>query len=255
MSRNKSARQRQILMELEQRPALRVGELARRLSVSSETIRRDLDDLTADGLIDRTYGGALRRLTTEPSLNERHALLVPEREAIARTATPLLAGARHLMMGSGATTVHIARRIAVEMRDITVITHSFGAATALSLNPTIEVIMVPGRYHPSEGALHGAETLHFLEGLRADWAILGASGLSDEGPSDALLDAGTVYSAMARRAARTMIVADASKFGLVFPSAWAKWETLDTLVADQAPSGPIAHAIEDAQVALRVANH
>lgn len=250
MSRNKSARQQKILRQLELRPSLRVSELAERLLVSAETIRRDLDDLTGEGLIDRTYGGAVRRLAAEPAVGERHGLLVAEREAIARVACPQLKDARYVMLGSGATTVHVARRIATEMRELTVITHSFGVATVLSLNPTIEVIMTPGRYHAGEGALHGAETLHFLNGLRADWAILGASGLSEQGPSDALLDAGTVYAAMLRRSTCGMIVADASKFDLEFPSAWAGWAAVEMLVTDQPPQARLATAVSDAGVTV-----
>lgn len=248
MSRNKSARQRKILLELSQSPSLRVNELARRLSVSSETIRRDLDALDEDGLIDRTYGGAIRRLSAEPALNERLGQLVPEREAIARAAIPHLAKARHIMLGSGATTVHLARRIAIEMKDITVVTHSFGVASALALNPTIEVVMVPGRYHASEGAQHGAEAIQFLGTLHSDCAVLGASGLSEEGPSDALLDAGSVYATMVQRAAHSVIVADASKFNLAFPSAWAPWSRLDLLVTNQQPDSSLSEAIADAGV-------
>lgn len=248
MSRNKSARQKQILVELAQSPSRRVNELARRLSVSAETIRRDLDELNEDGLIDRTYGGAIRRPSAEPALNERLGQLVPEREAIARATVPLLAKARHIMLGSGATTVHVARRIAVEMTDLTVITHSFGVASALALNPTIEVLMIPGRYHASEGAQHGSEAIQFLGTLRADWALLGASGLSEEGPSDALLDAGRVYATMVQRAARSVVVADASKFNQAFPSAWAPWRDLDLLVTDEEPGAALSQAIADAGV-------
>ena len=248
MSRNKTARQKQILGELSQSPSLRVSELARRMSVSSETIRRDLDELNADGLIDRTYGGAIRRPSGEPALNERLGHLVPEREAIARAVVPRLAAARHLMLGSGATTVHVARRSALEMKNLTVITHSFGVATALASNPTIEIVMVPGRYHASEGALHGAEALRFLYKLYADCAVLGASGLSEDGPSDALLDAGSVYAAMAERAARSVIVADASKFNSAFPSAWAPWNVLNMLVTNEKPNGTLAQTMAQAGV-------
>lgn len=111
--------------------------------MSTETVRRDLAELTKEGLISRTYGGAVRRSSLEPGLNERHALLVEERQAIARAAVADLAGARHLMIGSGATTVHVARRLAFEMNNLTVITHSFGVATVLSLNPTIRVMVTP----------------------------------------------------------------------------------------------------------------
>ena len=59
MKRAKSSRQSQILAELDSSPSLRVAELARRLDVSTETIRRDLDELTDQGLLNRTYGGGM----------------------------------------------------------------------------------------------------------------------------------------------------------------------------------------------------
>lgn len=253
MTDKKSARQRQILAALDQTPTLRVKELADHLGVSTETVRRDLDELTERGLIDRTYGGATVRRSLEPSVGERHQLFVPEREAIARKARPMLAGAAHILIGSGATTVHVARRIAVEMNNVTVITHAFGVATVLSLNPTISVLMAPGLYHAGEGAMHGAATMRFLETVRADWAVLGASGLDETGPSDALIEMGEVYAAMAARAERALLVADHSKFDQTFPSCWAKWPDLAHLICDEAPPPRLAAAIQRAGVQTHLA--
>lgn len=250
MSRNKDARQRRILIELERRPTLRVAELARSLAVSTETIRRDLDELTGRGLAARTYGGAVRRLADEPPVRERQMLKAAEREAIARAAAPLLAGARHMLIGSGATTTHVARRLATEARQLTVATHAFGVATALAANPGIEVLVCPGRYHVGEGAMHGAATLTFLEKMRVDWAVLGASGLLPEGPADAEIEAGEVYAAMVRRAARRMVVADGSKFGRAFPACWASWDEIDCLVTDAAPPRDLAAALRQAGVTV-----
>ncbi len=249
----KHERRRRILAELEQAPSLRVGALAALLTVSTETIRRDLEALRTEGALSRTYGGAVRSAPEEPGVNERHALFAPERQRIARAAAPLLAGARLIMIGSGATTTHVARRIAIEMTHVTVITHGFGVATVLSLNPTIEVIMAPGRYHPGEGALFGAQTLRFLEDFHADWAILGASGMTAEGPSDALIDMAEVYGAMARRARRRMVVADHSKQDALFPARYAAWPGIDALVSDRAPSGPLARALAAASVRVATA--
>ncbi len=248
----KDERRRRILTELGQSPSLRVGELAALLGVSTETIRRDLETLRGDGALSRTYGGAVRAPAVEPGVHERHALFSAERQRIARAAAPLLAGARLVLMGSGATTTHVARRIAVEMKHVTVVTHGFGVATVLSINPTIEVIMAPGRYNPGEGALHGAQTLRFLEDLHADWAILGASGLTAEGPSDALIEMAAVYGAMARRARRRMVVADHSKHGAQFPARYAPWAGIDALVTDRPPSGPLARALDAASVRVTV---
>lgn len=247
----KTERRRRILAELEQAPSLRVGDLAGRLGVSTETIRRDLETLRAEGVLSRTYGGAVRSGPDEPGLRVRHGLMVPERQRIARHAAPMLAGARLILIGSGATTTHVARRIAVEMTRVTVVTHAFGVATVLSLNPTIEVILAPGQYHPGEGALHGAQTLRFLEDLHADWAILGASGLTAEGPTDALLEMAEVYAAMTRRAQRRMVVADHSKHDALFPARYAAWPDIDALVTDRPPSGGLARALGAAGVQVR----
>jgi DeoR/GlpR family transcriptional regulator of sugar metabolism len=253
MRTSRTDRRRRILAELEQAPSLRVGDLAARLGVSTETIRRDLGRMTAEGLLSRTYGGAVRSPPVEPGVAERHALMAEERRRIARRAVETIAGARLILIGSGATTTHVARRIAVEMTGVTVVTHAFGVATVLSLNPTIEVIMAPGRYHAGEGAMHGAATLRFLEDLRADWAILGASGLAPDGPSDALLDMAEVYAAMVRRAARRMTVADHGKFDRRFPARYARWGEIDALATDAAPQGPLARALAAAGVRVEIA--
>ena len=56
--RSKQKRQGAIIAELRASPAIRIVELAHEHDVSTETIRRDLDELSAAGLINRTYGGA-----------------------------------------------------------------------------------------------------------------------------------------------------------------------------------------------------
>lgn len=248
MRASKSRRQARILSELESAPSLRVGDLADRLEVSTETIRRDLDELTQQGLVNRTYGGAVRPLGSEPAVSERHALLVEERQRIARAAVPLIAEARVIMIGSGSTTVHVARRIAAEMKNVTVITHAFGVATALAHNPTIRVLMAPGDYLAGEGAMVGAHTGAFLSGFFADVAILGASGLTEDGPTDALIESGAVYASMVRRTARTLVVADHSKFDKVFPARYAGWPEIGHLVTDEAPEGPLAERLGDCGV-------
>lgn len=253
MSRKKESRHKAIIDHLSLNPSMRVSELAEALRVTTETIRRDLEELANRKVINRTYGGALLRQPSEPALSERHKENVSERAAIGKTAAPLLKGSKLLMIGSGATTVQVAKRIAFDMNNMTVITHSFGVATALSLNPTIEVIMAPGLYHAAEGAVHGAQTLRFLSNFSADWAILGATGISPAGPSDALMDAAEVYRAMIQQSARNMIVADHSKFDRIATARFGLWPQIDLLVTDQQPQGPLAQALETGEVSIHTA--
>lgn len=251
MSRAKTARQEEILAELNNAPSLRIADLAKLHQVSSETIRRDLDELTRSGHLNRTYGGAVRAITSEPSVTDRHRLFVLEREQIARAAVELISDARILMIGSGSTTVHVARRIASVMKGITVITHSFGVATVLSINPTIRVIVLPGDYQPTEGAMYGAHTVAFLNTLSADYAVLGASGLSTEGPTEALIDCGVVYGSMVQRSSQTIVVADHSKFDTTYPARYASWQQVDYLVTDEPPTGKLASALNQNKVEVQ----
>ncbi|BBE70861.1 DeoR/GlpR family DNA-binding transcription regulator [Oharaeibacter diazotrophicus] len=250
MRASKSRRQAQILAELDRLPSLRVADLAERLAVSTETIRRDLDELTGQGRLNRTYGGAVRMMNSEPAMNERHALHVVERQRIAAAVVGRLAGARVVMIGSGSTTLHVARQIAADLRDLTVITHGFAIAAALSANASIKVVMAPGEYHAGEGATVGVHTTGFLSNFFADVAVLGASGLTEEGPNDALIESAAVYTAMTRRAARTLVAADHSKFGRMFPARYSGWSEVAELVSDSAPDGAVAAALAAAGVAV-----
>jgi DeoR/GlpR family transcriptional regulator of sugar metabolism len=250
MKQEKTARQRQILATLDVTPSLRVAELAQRLGVSTETIRRDLDAMTQAGLLNRTYGGAVRPLGSEPAVAERQSMFVAERQRIAAATVPLLAGARVLILGSGATCVHVAHEIAASMHDIMVVTHSLGVTTALAHNPTIKILLLPGEYNATEGTVLGGHTVAFLQNLYADVTILGASGLTGEGPNDALPESAAVYAAMAGRAARTVVAADHSKFNRVFTARYAAWRQVQNLVTDSAPEGPLAWGLESEGVGV-----
>lgn len=255
MSRKKAIRHKAIIDQLETNPSMRVGELSNVLGVTKETIRRDLEELSEQNIIDRTYGGAVLRQPSEAVLSERHKEMREERSAIAKVATPLLKGAKVIMIGSGATTVHVAKRIAFEMNNVTAITHSFGVATVLSLNPTIKVIMAPGEYCASEGAVHGAQTVRFLSELTADWAVIGTSGMTASGPSDALMEAADVYRTMIANSECCMITADHTKFGRQAVAQFSHWSDIDCLVTDVKPDGALNQALEDEKVSVSLCSN
>lgn len=251
--RGKPGRQRQIIADLRLHPAIRVGELAERLGVSTETVRRDLTELDARGLISRTYGGAMRPVAYEPALAEREGLMVAERQRIAAAAAARLERNDILMIGGGATTLHFAKHAAALDLPMTVITHAFSIAMALATNPLVRVLMLPGEYDGGEGLIHGAETVEALQRFRANRAFLGASGLTVEGPNDAAMGPGQIYGAMMRRAAHTMILADHTKFDRPSLMVYGPWSSAVTLVTDAAPRGDLIDAMGDAGARVLVA--
>ncbi|MER9597173.1 MULTISPECIES: DeoR/GlpR family DNA-binding transcription regulator [unclassified Mesorhizobium] len=250
---SKAVRQQRIMAQLAAAPTLRATELAVALSVSGETIRRDLLELHEQGLINRTYGGASRPFAFEAARSDRRRIMVAEREAIASAVSARILPKEVLMLGGGATTYHVARFLAARNRDITVITHDFASASALGTNPTIRVLFCAGRLHPGEGYLLGAQTIASINGYEANRAIVGATGISARGIYDADEEAGAVYNAMIERAAEAIVVADHSKFDQLAVSVCARWNEVDRLVTDKQPSGTLAAALRKAGTDVIVA--
>jgi len=250
----KAERQERILSELRASPTLRISDLAGDYGVSTETIRRDLDELSERGMLSRTYGGAaVRAFAFEPALSDRYMEFVEERQQIGALAAKAIKPGQVLMIDVGSTTVHFARRISAEQHDLTVITNCFGVATALSTNPTMQVIMCPGRYNAREGSVFGSDAIAFLERFNANIAVFSASGLTREGPNDVNPNAAAIKRAMMARAETNMLLVDHSKYDLLTLENICLLSQIGLIVTDRAPSGHLAKALKRAGVAIEVA--
>ena len=251
--RSKTLRQQEIIARLNGSPAIRASQLAALLEVSGETIRRDLVELDERGLINRTYGGALRPFALEPAINERSRVMKAERNAIGMALAAMIAPNEVLMIGAGATTLHVAQHLSTGAGGFTVITHDFDIARTLASNPTIRVLFCAGRYHPHEGYVYGAQTIACINGYEANRAIVGATGFSERGINDANDEAGAIYSAMVKRAAEAIVVADQTKFDQRALLVYAQWRDIAKLVTDVGPKGRLADAIAAAGTEVIVA--
>src|SRR5689334_8452662 len=119
----KARRQELILAELRVSRTIRVADLAEKFGTSTETIRRDLEELKAAELINRTHGGATSLpMGGEPTLSEREHVFVPERRRIAERAVGFLRPNDVVMMDTGTTTLEVARAMSARLFLLTVIT-------------------------------------------------------------------------------------------------------------------------------------
>ena len=117
----RSERFERIIDELRGSTTVRISQLADDFGVSTETVRRDIDELSRRGLVDRTYGGAAGRpMAREPAVNERYQSLVEERSRIGAFAAQLVEPGDVLMIDSGSTTTHFAQRLAAVGKNLTV---------------------------------------------------------------------------------------------------------------------------------------
>ncbi|SHH30547.1 DeoR/GlpR family DNA-binding transcription regulator [Marivita hallyeonensis] len=249
----KQERRRQILLELKLRPHVRISTLAERFDVSPETLRRDLDALAAENLIDRAHGGASAPSQgLYPPLNERIAGRVHERERIAAVAAQSVHDGETVMIDSGSTTIELAKALAFRSVTCTVITNSLPVAMTLG-HGAADVMLCPGEYQSAESAVIGTETLEFLRNYHVDRCMIGASALSEEGISETVRGFAAVKREMLRRAATCALLIDSEKFGITGLASAGKLDELDVLFTDARPRTGLLAALRAAQVDIVVA--
>ncbi|WP_188792044.1 DeoR/GlpR family DNA-binding transcription regulator [Salipiger pallidus] len=238
--RHRAARQDCILTELRAQPSMRASELAQKLDVSHETIRRDIIDLDRRGLLRRTYGGAERPLRIEAPLAERRTMHVNTRHRIGAEAAALVGPGEVVMIGSESTCWHMVRSLAAGAQQVTAITNYHSVAEALCDNPGAQIITLGGRLHPTERYAWGPQAIEELTRYRANWAMFGASGIDGSGVYDIDDHAAGICRRMFRQAGRVAVLADSSKFGMPALARIASWPEIDLLVVDTPPQGAIA---------------
>lgn len=250
----KAERRERILFELKLRPHLRISELAETFNVSTETVRRDFDALAGDGLVARAHGGASATVPGHyPGLDERTHDRVRERERIGARAAALVQEGETLMVDSGSTTIQFARALALRGTPCRVITNSVPVAMTLA-NDTQRVILCPGDYQPAESAVTGTDTLTYLARFNVDRCMIGASGLTAEGPSETVPGFAAVKRAMLARAATRHLLIDAQKYGRRGLNVVGALEDLDSLVVDSAPTDALADATTAKGVTILLAD-
>jgi DeoR/GlpR family transcriptional regulator of sugar metabolism len=250
----RSERFERIIAELRANPAVRISALADAFGVATETVRRDLDELSRRGLVARTYGGAaMRPMAREPAVNERYRQRIEERSRIGKQAAALVEPGDVLMIDSGSTTSHFARRLAACAQNVTVLTNSINVALALGQNTRLRVILCPGDYDPREAGVYGLETTAFLGRYHATKAFIGASGLTREGPVDMDSAACGVKRAMIERAERRILLVDQGKFEVRSLQLVCPLAELDGVVTDAEPGSALRKALTAGDVELHLA--
>ena len=221
MNRNASPSERrrsQILMELEHSPLVRVSQLSQDLGVSEVSIRRDLEHLEAQGLLQRVHGGA--RANPRPAVLEPAGEAVSDRkDRIGRAAAALIRNHDRLIIDSGSTALEVARHISPEILangELTVITASLNVVQALRIYPSIHILLLGGVFLPAFDILVGPQTIDGLKGLHADRYFIGTDGLSlTHGITSRNVLEAEVNRAMASAASEVILVTDSSKIGVI----------------------------------------
>jgi DeoR/GlpR family transcriptional regulator of sugar metabolism len=250
----KELRHNRILDELRVKPAIRVSDIAQRLGVHVETIRRDLNELHREGQISRTYGGASPvSVGVEPSLDERDRLLIVERMRMAEKAADLISIGDVIMMDVGSTTTHFARCLANRAKEVRVVTSNWKLIPILGPMPQINLILCPGEYSHEQGGVAGSDTTEFLKRFHADKVVLSGGGITEDGLYEYDSSFAWIKRVMLDCAQERVVIIDHSKFGQKVMDRVCPLSVIDHIVVDRSPDGPLLQSIHDAGIHLHIA--
>jgi DeoR/GlpR family transcriptional regulator of sugar metabolism len=227
-------RRARIVAGLRAQPSVRVTTLSEDLGVSEITIRRDLRLLEQEGILARTYGGAVRRqqLTDEPGYEDNVVTHAAEKERIARVAAAMIERHDTVFFGTGTTVAHVLRHIDPNL-EARIVTHNL-ATVAAAKGLRVELVFLGGLYRPQLDAVEGTWPLDMIAHFNADKAFLGADCLDPRaGLTTPSIAAATLELAMIRRTrGEVVVLADSSKIGLIGAVVICPLDQVDVVIVD-----------------------
>ncbi|MDR6866912.1 DeoR/GlpR family transcriptional regulator of sugar metabolism [Microbacterium resistens] len=243
-----TTRQARILDSLRQDGQVTVEELAGQLGVSPSTIRRDLNALSADGLLRRVRGGG----SVEPDrvpFSTVQQQSPAEKAQIAQAAAALVSDGDVVLIDIGTTTALLAR--ALRGRQITVATSSLAAIDQLRDDDAVELIVLGGAVRKNYNSMVGALTEQALAQIRATTCFLGTSGIRADGTvMDTTGIEVPVKRAMIESSNRVVLLADSSKLPGIGTLTVCGPEAIDTVITNADADPGTIRSLEQNGVAV-----
>jgi DeoR family transcriptional regulator, fructose operon transcriptional repressor len=239
MSQLKEDRHRLIIEWVNEEKRVSVATMAKKFSVTPETIRRDLTELEEQEKITRVHGGAtlFTKLEKEQAFLRKIDMNRKEKQLIAIEATSRIDHGDTIAVDVGTTTVHLADYI-YNRQNLTVVTNSIAAADRF--NQAIEekrmtgkVILLGGITNPAQSSVSGAMTLEWLNHMHMDKAFISCGGIVAETIFDYDLDESLVSAKMMARSKQCILLADSSKVGVPSFYSFGEASYFDEVISDK----------------------
>lgn len=191
--------------------------LAAELDLSEDTIRRDLREMAADGLLKRVHGGALPLSPPLPDFAARRSMATDEKTALGARAAAMVAPGQVIFLDGGTTTAALARALPRSFA-FTVVTHSPTIACEFERHPSADVVLVGGRLYKHSMVTTGALALETIRGLKADIYFMGVTAAHPtHGLTTGDMEEAATKRTIAENAAATFVLLTREKLGLASP--------------------------------------
>lgn len=229
-------RREKILNELEKTKVVKAMELAEKYNVGVETIRRDFDALEKQGGLKKIYGGAAlpeKKEAKDLGYSARMTSEINEKTEIAKKTIKLIDEYDTIFLNDSSTNIYLAKEIAEQIKNLTVITNSLTIASELSKIKNFNIILAGGFLDNEEKAFFGAITEDIISKFIVNKAILSVSSISlKDGLTDFPLKEVDIQKAMIKYSKELIILANSQKFETTALIKVADLENIKAVVTD-----------------------
>lgn len=231
-----------------------IEAMARHFQVTPQTIRRDINELCEQGLLERLHGGARLPSSTENlAYPERQVLFHEEKQRIAALVAAHVPDHSSLFINIGTTNEAVAQAL-LGHQGLSVVTNNLNVAGILSGNPDFQVIIAGGRVRAQDRGIVGEATLDLIRQFKVDIGIIGISAIEEDG---SLLDFDyrevRVAQAILENSREVVLAADHSKFTRNAMVRLGQIDQVDHFFTDRPPPAPVAEKLAAADTVLHIA--
>jgi len=229
-------RREKILRDLRETGHVSAKQLAVALSVSEDTIRRDLRVLAQANPIELVYGGASLPRSRDFSFRSKAERFVEEKRIIGQLAAEFVSDGDMILLDSGTTTFAMTAYLK-RKRNLTILANSSHIALELDIEG-LTIIMFGGQYRRERMDTIGTVAVNTLSQFRGYTAFVGADGISmDFGLTASDIESANLYRVAVENARQTLLLVDHSKFDNPSLFKIAEFDSITRVVTDRKPSG------------------
>ncbi len=227
-----------------------IKQLSHELGVSEATIRRDLQGIAAEGLLELSHGGAsVVRNNADYSFISKSMRNSEAKKIIASLAINLINDGDLIFLGSGTTCFELAKLLRGK-RDITVIVNSVRTAQELEA-PGLNVLMLGGQFRPDRMDCIGPIAAQTLDQLRGYTAFLGTDGLNmDFGFTSIDIESANILHLAVKNSTEVIVLADSSKFDKLALYKTTETHNVSKVITEKRPTNAWCQFFKDNGIEL-----
>ena len=247
-------RQKLIISMVEEKGYVSIERLSQHFDVTPQTIRRDINKLSDEGLIRRYHGGAGPNTSVSNyTYSVRRTLCSEEKSRVARLVAKHIPNNASLFLDIGTSTEEVAKAL-LSKTGIRVITNNMNVVSILTSNEDFEIFIAGGVVRNHDLGILGDATIDFINQFRVDFGVISVAGIDPDGT---LIDFDhnevRVTRAIMANSRRVFLVADHTKFGRGAMARIGHISEVSALFTDCPPSPDFMNVIQEAGINLYIA--